>query len=203
MTKIYLISPDKIDNSFFSKLDDILSTKLIPIFQLRLKNYSDQDLIAISKKTKDICHKYKVKFILNDRFDLAVRVGADGAHLGSSDANLEDIMLQKPNNFIIGVSCYDSKDLINQAIEHKVDYISLGAFFPTKTKKTNARPGLDLVKYCRKNTNTPLVAIGGINAKNSRKLVANKIDYIAVISYIWDNKDKEIEGINKINLALN
>lgn len=200
MTKIYLISPDKIKDNFYTKLENILATKLIAIFQLRLKNYNDQDIIIIASNVKNICHKYKVKFILNDRFDLALRVGADGAHLGSSDANLKQIMPQKPNNFIIGVSCYDDKNLIHQAIENKVDYISLGAFFATKTKKTTARPDINLVKYCQKITDIPLVAIGGINDQNCQELITNKINYLAIISYIWNNQGSEVENLQKILL---
>ncbi|MFT4718155.1 MAG: thiamine-phosphate pyrophosphorylase [Rickettsiales bacterium] len=202
MTKIYLISPSKIENSFFLKLENILATKLVSLFQLRLKNYDDQDIIAISKKVKDICRKYKVKFVLNDRFNLAVRVGADGAHLGRSDAILKEVMLQKPKNFLIGVSCYDDKGLIHKAAESGVDYISLGAFFPTKTKKTTSRPDADLIKYCKNITNIPLVAIGGINDRNCQTLIENKIDYLAVISYIWDNEGREVECIKKLSILI-
>ncbi len=198
MTKIYLISPDKIENNFFTKLENVLATNLVSLFQLRLKNYKDQDIIWISNNIKNICHKYKVKFILNDRFDLAIKVGADGVHLGSSDAILNEVVEQKPENFLIGISCYDDKKLINQAIKNKVDYISLGAFFPTKTKKTTARPDINLVKYCQKITDIPLVAIGGINAQNSLELITNKIDYLAVISYIWSHPEGEVTAIKNL-----
>jgi thiamine-phosphate pyrophosphorylase len=198
MTKIYLISPDKIKNNFFAKLDKVLASRMVSLFQLRLKQYKDQDIIAISKKIKNICHKYNVKFILNDRFDLALKIKSDGAHLGSSDAILKEIIAKKPKDFMIGASCYDNKDLIHQAIENDLDYISLGAFFPTKTKKTTGRPDINLLKYCQKITNIPIVAIGGINDKNCQELINNKIDYLAVISYIWDNEGREIENIKNI-----
>ena len=197
--KIYLISPDKINNNFYAKLESVLATKSVSLFQLRLKKYRDDDIIAISKKIKNICHQYQVKFILNDRFDLALKIGADGAHLGSSDAVLKDVMPQKPDNFIIGVSCYDDKKLIDQAIKNNVDYISLGAFFPTMTKKTTARPDINLVQYCKNITNIPLVAIGGINDQNCHELIVNKINYLAVISYIWNDDGNEAENIKKLN----
>lgn len=198
MTKIYLISPDKIENDFFAKLDKILASKMISLFQLRLKQYKDQDIIAISKKIKNICHKYNIKFILNDRFDLALKIEADGVHLGRSDAILKEVIPQKPKNFIIGVSCYDNKGLVHKAIENNLDYISLGAFFPTKTKKTTGRPDINLLKYCQKITNIPIVAIGGINDKNCQELINNKIDYLAVISYIWNDEGREVENIRKL-----
>jgi thiamine-phosphate pyrophosphorylase len=198
MTKIYLISPDKIKNDFFTKLDKILASKMISLFQLRLKQYKDQDIIAISKKIKNICHKHNVKFILNDRFDLALKIASDGVHLGSSDAILKKIIPKKPKNFIIGASCYDNKDLIHEAIKYNLDYISLGAFFPTKTKKTTGRPDMNLLKYCQNITNIPIVAIGGINDKNCQELIDNKIDYLAVISYIWNDEGREIDNIRKL-----
>jgi len=85
---IYLISPNKIPNSFYKTLNLVLKTKKVSFFQLRLKNYSLKKKIIIGKKIKNICKKNKVKFIINDNPSLALKLNADGCHLGQKDMNI-------------------------------------------------------------------------------------------------------------------
>ena len=199
MSKIYLISPPKIDNleNFLEKLDDFLKTGKIPVFQLRLKNYSDEDVIQIGNKIKEICQKNNVLFILNDRFDLALKIGANGVHVGLEDAknncSIEQIRKKSPKNFVIGVSCYDSKDMAMIAAEQGANYVSFGTFFPSKTKNSQGKPNPEILKWCDEVLSVPTVAIGGINSDNVKILVENKADFIAVISCIWDNSNPKNE----------
>ena len=86
---IYLISPNKIPNSFYNNLKLVLKTKKVNFFQLRLKNYSLKKKIIIGKKIKNICEKNKVKFIINDDPFLAFKLDADGCHLGQNDMNIK------------------------------------------------------------------------------------------------------------------
>ena len=99
MTKIYLISPPKIDlKSFSTQLNKALQTKLVPIFQLRLKDYSDKDIEVYTKELIKICRDNNCLFILNDNFELALNLGCDGVHLGADDIN-KNIIKNKPKNF--------------------------------------------------------------------------------------------------------
>ena len=75
-------------------------------------------------------------------------------------------------------------------------------FSQLKPKKQLLGPDVDLIKYCKNITNIPLVAIGGINDKNCQTLIENKIDYLAVISYIWDNEGREVECIEKLSILI-
>ena len=84
---IYLISPNKINKSFYNNLKVVLKSNLISFFQLRLKQYSLIERKEIGIKIKKICKKYKVKFIVNDDPNLAKEISADGCHLGQSDMN--------------------------------------------------------------------------------------------------------------------
>ena len=104
---IYLISPNKILNSFYNDLKLVLKTKKVSFFQLRLKNYSLKKKIIIGKKIKNICKKNKVKFIINDDPLLALKLDADGCHLGQKDMNIK-IAKKILGKKIIGITvCFD------------------------------------------------------------------------------------------------
>jgi len=186
---IYLISPNKIQNEvFYIQLENILKTKKVAFFQLRIKNEKLIKLINIGKKINKICKRHKVKFIVNDNPVLAKKIGADGCHLGQKDMQVskaKKILKGK----IIGITCHNSKKLVKKAKSNKVSYIALGAFFKTSTKKTKYRANFKVLKDVKKITNIPIVVIGGINNKNYKKLLLNNANFLAISSYIWNNKN--------------
>ena len=197
---IYLISPNKIKNElfFYSNLKKIFKTKKISFFQLRLKKQSFKKKISIGKKILKICKKNKVKFIVNDDPLLAKKLMADGCHIGKKDKNFSSAK-QILGNKIIGISCYNSKQLIKEGINNKANYIALGAFFPTKTKKVKYKASIKILNWAKKATNIPIVAIGGIKFENYKKLLLNKANFLAISSYIWNNKIyKPLEAIKRL-----
>ena len=114
---IYLISPNKIKNEeFYSNLNQVLSSKKVSFFQLRLKKESFKKKIYIGKKIKKICKKHKVKFLINDNPIIAKKVNADGCHLGQKDMNILNARKILKNK-IIGVTCHNSINLAKKAIE--------------------------------------------------------------------------------------
>ena len=184
---IYLISPNKIKKSFYNNLNVVLSSNLISFFQLRLKQYSLIERKEIGLKIKKICKKYNVKLIVNDDPNLAKKIGADGCHLGQSDVNIKRArkILRKK---IIGITCHNSKKLIKQAIKDGANYIAIGAFFRSKTKKVNYIAKPSLISWAKRFTKLPVVIIGGITNKNFRKLLLHKPDFLAISGGIWDKK---------------
>ena len=184
---IYLISPNKIKKSFYNNLNVVLSSNLISFFQLRLKQYSLIERKEIGIKIKKICKKYKVKLIVNDDPNLAKEISADGCHLGQSDMNIKRArkILRKK---IIGITCHNSKKLIKQAVKDGANYIAIGAFFKSKTKKINYIAKPSLISWVKRFTKIPVVVIGGINNKNFRKLLLHKPDFLAISGGIWDKK---------------
>ena len=184
---IYLISPNKIKKNFYINLKVVLSSNLVSFFQLRLKKYSLIEREKIGIKIKKICKKYNVKLIINDDPNLAKEVNADGCHLGQNDMNIQKarkIFRKK----IIGITCHNSKKFIRQAVKHGANYIAIGAFFKSKTKKINyiAKPGL--ISWVKRFTKIPVVTIGGITNKNFTKLLLHKPDFLAISGGIWDKK---------------
>tara|TARA_B100000989_G_scaffold236561_1_gene183432 strand:+ start:62 stop:679 length:618 start_codon:yes stop_codon:yes gene_type:complete len=185
---IYLISPNKIKKkTFYSELNLIFKLNKISFFQLRLKKETFKKRINIAKKIKKICKKYNVKFIINDDPNLALKVKADGCHLGQKDMSIENAKKILKNK-IIGVTCHNSVKLAKSALLNGANYIAIGAFYQTKTKKVKHRANLQTLKKIKKQINLPVVAIGGINEKNYKKLLLNKADFLAISSYIWKNK---------------
>ena len=184
---IYLISPNKITKSLYSNLKVVLSSNLVSFFQLRLKQYSLIEREKIGLKIKKICKRYKVKLIVNDDPNLAKKIGADGCHLGQNDMNIRgarEILKKK----IIGITCHNSKKLIRQGVKDGANYIAIGAFFKSKTKKVNYIAKPSLIYWAKRFTKVPVVIIGGITNKNFRKLLLHKPDFLAISGGIWNKK---------------
>ena len=195
---IYLISPNIIRRSFYKDLTEVLKLKKVSFFQLRLKNTSFKKKIVIAKKIKKICKKYDTKFLINDDVLLAKKLNTDGCHLGQKDMKiLEARKIIKKK--IIGITCHNSIKLAKLATKNKADYLAFGAFYASKTKKTKFKANFKLLKSISNITKTPIVAIGGINSNNYKKLLLNKANFLAISSYIWNNKKfKPLKAIEKL-----
>ncbi len=195
---IYLISPNKISAYFYINLNLVLKTGKVSFFQLRLKSYSQNKKMKIGEKIKNICKKNKVKFIINDDPLLALKLDADGCHLGQKDMNIKKakkIIGKK----IIGITCHNSMNLAKKAIKAKADYIAFGAFYQSKTKKTKHLASVKILNKVKKFTKTPTVAIGGINDINYKNLLLNNANFLAISSYIWKNKKfKPLQAIERL-----
>ena len=189
---IYLISPNKISQNFYTNLDKVLSFKNVSFFQLRLKHTSQKKIINICKKIIRITKKHKVKFIINDNYTLASKIKADGCHLGQQDGSFK-IARKKLKRKILGITCHNSKILASEAISNKVDYIAFGSFYKSKLKPNAKRANLNILKWAKKNIKKPIVVIGGINNINYTKLIKAGAKYIALSSYIWDNPELKPE----------
>ena len=195
---IYLISPNKIYPKFYQDLKKVLNTGKVGLFQLRLKKYSLKQKIIIGKKIQQMCKKNKVKFLVNDDPVLSKKLNADGCHLGQKDMSVKNAR-KIIGNKIIGITCHNSIRLAKAAITENVSYIAFGAFFSTVTKKVKFKANTKILKEIKKLTNTPIVAIGGINFDNYKKLLLNNANLLAISGYVWNNKKyKPLETIEKL-----
>ncbi len=201
---LYLISPSKVNKKFYRNLKEVLSTKKVKYFQLRLKQYPYSKVVRIGKKVRKITKNYKVKLIINDSAILAKKINADGCHLGQSDGSIKAAKKLLGKKKIIGITCHGSKRLILKAIKDKINYIALGSFFKSKLKPDAKRAQKQIVKWTKKRTNLPIVAIGGVNNKNFQSLMKLGVNYLALSSYIWNNpRLKPYKAIKKFNLNEN
>ncbi len=195
---IYLISPLRLKRSFYYELTNIFKQKKVSFFQLRLKKENPNKKLIIGRKIKKICKKFKVKFLINDDVYLTKKLNADGCHLGQKDMHISQAR-KIIGNKIIGITCHNSIKLAKFAIKNKADYIALGAFSSSKTKRVKYRASINLLKKARKLSKLPIVAIGGINSDNYKKLLLNKANFLAISGYIWRNKKlKPLDAIKKL-----
>jgi len=166
---------------------------------MRLKKYSFKQKISIGKKIQRICKDNDVKFLINDDPMLSKKLNADGCHLGQKDMDLSEAR-KIIGNKIIGITCHNSIKLAKTAIKEKASYIAFGAFFSTKTKKVKFKATTRILNKAKILAKIPVVAIGGININNYKKLLLNNADLLAISSYIWNNKKyKPLETIEKLN----
>ena len=195
---VYLISPNKITKHFYKDLIDVLKSNKVSFFQLRLKKDSYKKKLKIAEKIKKICKKFRVRFLINDDPKLAKQVNADGCHLGQKDMSIDNAkkILKKK---VIGVTCHNSVELAKIALKNNVNYIAFGAFNSTKTKKVKYKADIGIIRRFKKISKIPVVAIGGINNLNYKKLLLNKADFLAISGYIWKNKKyKPLQAIERL-----
>ena len=196
---IYLISPSKIDKKFFKDFPKVLSSNKVKYFQIRLKKQKEKKVIKLSRKIRKITKKYKVKLIMNDSINLAKKINADGCHLGQKDELIKTAK-KKLKGKIIGSTCHNSKKFCLEAKKNKASYIALGAFAKSKLKPKAIKANISILRWAHKKINKPLVAIGGINNKNYKRILNAGANYIALSSYIWNNpRLKPYEAIKKFN----
>jgi len=189
---VYLISPNKIDKNFYNNFRKVISSKNIAFFQLRLKKIKKDKIVRIAKKIKKITDKYKVNFLINDSFEVAKKINADGCHLGQMDGSIKDANKVLKNK-IIGITCHNSKSLAKKAIKNRASYVAFGSFNKSRLKPKARPANLSILKWAKKNIKKPIVAIGGINNSNYKRIIKAGAKYIAISSYIWDNPNLKPE----------
>jgi len=183
---IYLISPNKILPNFYIDLKNVLASKKVSFFQLRLKNKSSSDVIKIAKKIRIITKKYNVKLIINDNSLIAKKIKADGCHLGQKDDSIE-LARKNIKKKILGITCHGSKQLALDALKNKCDYIAFGSFYKSQLKPKAKKIDIKILSWAKKNIKKPIVAIGGITDKNYKKIINYGVNYIAISTFIWNN----------------
>lgn len=159
------------------------------VLQLRAKGRGAGPVLEASRVLKRVALEYGALFIVNDRVDLAVLSGADGAHLGQDDIPLSEARRLLGPDSVIGVSTHDATEA-RRAREEGADYISFGPIFATSTKKDAQSPrGVEYLREIRKTVTLPIVAIGGITENNAAEVLSAGADSVAVISGILLSKD--------------
>ena len=201
--RLYLITPPEIElESFAPKLEGALDAGDVACLQLRLKEADDDTVRRAGERLLPICEARDVPLLINDRPDLAARIGAAGAHVGAEDASYAEARERLGAEGMVGVSCYDSRHRAMEAAASGADYVAFGAFFPTETKTPRAKADLHLLKWWSSLMVVPCVAIGGITAENCGPLVENGADFLAVIGGVWSHPDGPEAGVRAINGAI-
>jgi len=149
-----------------------------------------------------IAHSRDAALILNDRPDLAARLGCDGVHVGQDDASCAEARRIVGSGRMVGVTCHDSRHLAMEAAEAGADYVAFGAFFETATKDAPTRAEPELLTIWQETMQTPCVAIGGITVENCRGLAAAGADFIAVSAGVWTYRDGPAAAVAAFNAEI-
>ena len=186
--QLYLVSPEGIGPAFAEPLRQALGGGPVAAFQLRLKGVTDDHILRTAEALMPICAAHGVAFLLNDRIDLAAKLGCDGVHLGQSDGDPAAARKLLGPKAQIGRTCHDSRHLAIEAGEAGADYVAFGAFYPTNTHTTKYRPDPSILAWWATLSGIPSVAIGGITPANARPLIDAGADFIAVVSAVWGHE---------------
>jgi thiamine-phosphate pyrophosphorylase len=186
--RLYLITPPRLEPAAFAdRLAAALDAGDVASVQLRLKDAGDDTIRAAVDKLRPVAQQRGVAFLMNDRPDLALATGCDGVHIGQEDATYDEARRLLGPDRIIGVTCHASRHLAIEAAEAGADYVAFGAFFPSASKEAAHRADLELLRWWSDIMTVPSVAIGGITPANCGPLVAAGVDFLAVISAVWDH----------------
>ena len=156
--------------------------------QLREKEWPSGRLLPLTERLRARCRAAGVTFIVNDRVDLALAVGADGVHLGQDDLPPRATRPLLRPGMILGRSTHSLAEA-RQARDDRADYIAVGSMFATATKPDFRLVGPDLIRQIRPETSLPLIGIGGVTPDNVGEVIRAGADGVAVISAVCGAAD--------------
>ena len=160
----------------------------VTFLQLREKDLDDENFYKEAVRLQEMAREYGVPFVVNDNVDIAVRMDADGVHVGQSDMEAGDVRALIGPDKILGVSAQTVEQAV-LAEKRGADYLGVGAVFPTGSKDDAVEVSHETLKEICEAVSIPVVAIGGITVNNTPELAGSGICGIAVISAIYGQKD--------------
>jgi thiamine-phosphate pyrophosphorylase len=162
----------------------------VDLVQLRMKDGSDEEIVAAGRRFAAAATDHGALFILNDRPDLVVAAGADGIHVGQDDAAVAEARVIVGPERIVGLSTH-SPWQVDAASAAGVDYFAVGPVHETPTKPGRPAVGLELVRYAAAHATVPFFAIGGISPANVRAVREAGATRIAVVRALTEAPDVE------------
>lgn len=204
LCRLYLITPVRLDDlaAFGHVLGHALDAGDVAALQIRLKGVSDDIIAAACDALMPIAQSRGVAVILNDRPDLAAKLGCDGVHIGQEDATLAEARRIVGPDRMVGVTCHNSLHLAMEAAEGGADYVAFGAFFPTTTKDAATRCAPEILTGWQADMLTPCVAIGGITVATAGEIAAAGADFIAVSAGVWSYGDGPAAAVAAFNAEI-
>jgi len=185
MRGLYAITPDIADTAELARRVEQALKAGVALLQYRNKAISKDKRLLQARELAPLARGYGVPFIVNDDVDIALAVGANGAHLGRDDGDLAAARAQLSGR-ILGTSCYADLDKAKAAVRAGADYVAFGSVFPSPTKPQAVRAPLSLFGH---DLGVPLCAIGGVTIENAAQLVAAGAHLLAVISDLFEAPD--------------
>jgi thiamine-phosphate pyrophosphorylase len=172
----------------------------VDVLQLRLKDASDDEIVAAAEVFRRLCDRHGALFVLNDRPDLVDACGADGVHVGQEDMPASEARAVVEEGRIVGLSTH-SREQLEAAAAESVDYVAVGPVLATPTKPGRPAVGLELVRFAAEVVAVPWFAIGGIGLDTAGEVVAAGAERLAVVRAIRD-ADSPVEAARALRASL-
>ncbi len=172
----------------------------VTLVQYRSKETDGGIMYKDALALRELCDKYQVPLIVNDRVDVALAVGAAGVHLGQDDLPCAVARKLVPENFIIGVSAHNVEEAL-AAQKDGANYLGCGAVFGSQTKNNVSSLGLEKLKSIREAVAIPIVGIGGVTVENYAKVLATGANGAAIVSGILGAQDVKYETEKFVNIV--
>jgi thiamine-phosphate pyrophosphorylase len=203
--RLYLITPPKVADlpAFLAALAEALDAGDVAALQIRLKDAPDAEIERVTRAVLPIAQAHEVAVIMNDRPDLAAKLGCDGVHVGQDDLSCAEARRIVGKTAMVGVTCHDSRHLAMEAAEAGADYVAFGAMFETSTKDAPTRCELETLTIWQETMQIPCVAIGGITPENCGPVVQAGADFIAVSSAVWSHPQGPGAAVKAFLTAIN
>jgi thiamine-phosphate pyrophosphorylase len=179
-----------------NKTADIIINEVIAAIKggavvVQFRDKESLDAIYLADQLVKVCHEYKVPLLINDDIELAIKVGADGVHIGREDGAISEARDRLGADAIIGVSCYNFVEQALNAQEQGATYVAFGRFFPSSSKPLAAPAELDTLRKAKFLLDIPIVAIGGILPENGGPLLTAGADLLAVIGGLFETQPEQ------------
>jgi thiamine-phosphate pyrophosphorylase len=187
--RVYLVTDDRLDEAnLLAKLERALEAGT-RVVQFRAKLAGRRELLRQARSLQRVCERYGALYIVNDAVDIAAAIAADGVHLGQDDLPAAAARRLVGDEMLIGLSVSHVPEALTAVEEGAVDYLGVGAMYPTNTKNDAEYGGPELLRAVRSAVDLPLVAIGGISEQNVGEVWAAGADLVAVVSAVFSADD--------------
>jgi thiamine-phosphate pyrophosphorylase len=185
LPRLYVILDAALTGARMAEDARMLTEEGVRLIQYRSKTATAREQLAVCRQLAEIFQSTQTTFIVNDRPDVAVLCGAGGVHVGQDDLSVEDARSVAGDQLWVGVSTHNLEQ-VRRAAESSADYVAVGPIYATETK-ANPDPvvGTELIRQARRETEKPLVAIGGITLERAGEVMEAGADAVVVIADIW------------------
>ncbi|QGZ41195.1 thiamine-phosphate pyrophosphorylase [Pseudoduganella flava] len=189
MQGLYLVTPDWDDTAALLAYTDAALDAGARLLQYRHKTAGDAQRREQAEALLALCRRHGVPFIVNDHVQLACDIGADGVHVGGTDASVAEARAQVGPGRIVGASCYGQLELAIDAARAGASYVAFGGFYPSRVKRYEVTTQPAILAEARAQVALPRIVIGGMTPANAAPLVAQGADMVAAISSVYGAAD--------------
>ncbi|HEX8099227.1 MAG TPA: thiamine phosphate synthase [Actinomycetota bacterium] len=186
-SRLYVVTGARQNEGDLEGFLDSILTAGTDVVQLREKEAEAGDLLRWGRVFKEAAHRHGALFVVNDRPDVAMALGADGVHLGQNDLPVDAARRLVGPEVLIGLSTHDDQQLM--AASADADYVCAGPVYETPTKLGRPSTGLGLISFAASHEHRPWFAIGGIDQHTIRDVVDAGAGRIVVVRAVTEAPD--------------